>query len=174
MIGKIRFSVRTLLLTTAFVAVLLCTIGRNYMRQFRIVENICDLGGKVQFCNAVKPPAWLLRFERNCGMVISNFVVSVDLSGTSATDKDLYQLVELDTVYVLDLSNTGITDDGMKSIAKMPHLRTLDLSGTLITDVGLERIAEMPMLYRVTLNGTNVSPECKVKLRTSSALDILP
>jgi hypothetical protein len=61
--------------------------------------------------------------------------VSVNLSGTRATDADMVYLKWFDRIDALNLSRTQVTDAGLPSLGMLTHLQRLSLTGTPLTGI---------------------------------------
>jgi serine/threonine protein kinase len=67
-------------------------------------------------------------------------VLSVDLSGSQATNATLLQLRLLAGLKALNLSNTRITDAGLLHLASLPTLETVNVFACPVTDAGIEAL----------------------------------
>src|SRR5262249_31609063 len=81
----------------------------------------------------------------------TEYVASVDLSGSAANDKTLEDLKELKNMEVLNLEGTGVTDQGLTSLEVLKNLRELDLSRTNVTDDGMKVVGSLKRLRSVKL-----------------------
>lgn len=100
-------------------------------------------------------------------------VVSLDLTTTPITDRQLAMLAPLTSLEMLTLSATAITDEGLKSLTQFPKLRFLNLTATQITDAGLYHLAALPELRRLQLCLTDISEESLHTLEELPSLQYL-
>jgi hypothetical protein len=166
--GRIRFSVRGLLVAITVFAVVLAWLGAEYRRtsqELDVVTSLKELGAEVVYdvkrdgsCvkrddKAASPS--LLRRARGAGGSNVNYVIlNLPFARVGAR-------------------NDKITDECMADIATLTQLRVLDLRGTAITDAGLVRIRELPELEQILITGTHITdagirefkgsnPECEL------------
>lgn len=123
-------------------------------------------------------------------------LVTLWLTGTSVTDKDLNAFHNLTTVQHLALKNTPITNaaletlaqftnlthlhlpkqvnnQGLEALSKSKSLLELDLSYSSITDDGLVFIQSMPQLETLYVNDTAVSDKGLTHLKGHPGLKVL-
>ena len=154
----LRFSLRTMLIGTALVGVVLGLHLRSVRRQRFVKARIHELGGSY-FCEWGLPisedivPNWL---ERVLGEDHFQTVNHVNLSSTGVSDdqlKFLDDLPYLETLYLED--GTTVTDDGLRHLIEIASLRNLYLPDT-ITDEGLAVLVNMPQLETLILSDSEV------------------
>jgi hypothetical protein len=160
-----RFSLRTLFVLVAIVAVLLGIHVRGVRNQEAAVERILELGGYAFFeyqCDEsgvalpeprrsqVSPrgPQWLRSW---LGPHHFNAVVAVGLGGTQATDDDLECLEELPRLKRVSLSPSRIGNDGLVHLKNAHDLRYLSLERTQVDDGGMKHIAHLTALENLQL-----------------------
>lgn len=90
----------------------------------------------------------------------------LDLSGTQIEAKGLRHLAHLSTLEILDLTDTDVDDAGLKYLALIKSLKTCHLAHTRITDSGLKSVAQMTSLEALYLDGTDISDNGLFELRT--------
>jgi uncharacterized membrane protein len=92
-------------------------------------------------------------------------IISVDLSGSDATDGDLAELAGFPHLTSIDLSRTSVVGSGLEALAGLDFLTRVNLYGTQLTDTGLEHLAGMASLESVYLWETDVTEEGVARLR---------
>jgi len=178
---RLRFRLRSLLILTALVALLLTLLvhWRNgvYAEADAVVE-IEKLGGDVDYdyefdaeglhasnrAVTVEPPGpqWLKeQFGANCLAHVSRvWLQNHDVPAWKhrpAEDVELALLVPLPRLRELHLDGASITDDGLRELARHAHLEKLHLSGTKITDEGLRHLVALPRLRELNISGTKIT-----------------
>ena len=178
-----RFSLRTLLILTAIIAVWLGFFVRRVTHMRSVVSLVADYGGDVFYdyqpaaaerariekenrrrafqgqpalamVSAPAVPAWARKFF---GDDYFRRISEIQLSETRIRDTDLLRLKSSRKLKVLSLAQTAITDDGLAILPVMPELHTLRLQGTKVTDDGLLQLGRQPALKEVDLRGTVVT-----------------
>ncbi len=181
-----QFSLRTLLIATAMVAVACSLVVRKLDRKRRereVVQSFLalDTSHPVVLYNFQSDPetgpfaepygpAWLR------GLLGDDFfseVTGVMLSNTSADDGALCHVDRLTELRCVDLADTKITDAALLRLAHLPHLEVLYLNGTQIDDVGLAQLAEMKSLKTLNLAETKVTDAGLVTIGQLGQLQIL-
>lgn len=81
----------------------------------------------------------------------------VDLGGTPLNDKGFNQLAKLTRVERLDLNKTRITNSGLRSLSQNKSVRELTLSETEITDEDLRTVSQMLQLQTLRLCKTRIT-----------------
>jgi len=94
-------------------------------------------------------------------------VISMDLSGGSASDDDLARIASFSLLTSLDLSETSVTGASLDALASLEFLTRLNLFGTRVDDAALEHLASFPSLESVYLWNTDVSEEGVAQLRNA-------
>jgi len=100
-------------------------------------------------------------------------VVSLDLSGSSVTDRGLRRLQAMTELEVLKLDATPITDDGLESLNSLSKLQHLSLIGTSIRGPGLAHLKELPELRVLFLGNTLVDDKALAHLAAMPRLEVL-
>lgn len=75
------------------------------------------------------------------------------LDGTQLSQKQVVQLTEIETIYLLVLLNSSLNDADLKLLSKMSNLSNLVLQSTRSTDAGLKNLSALPNLKSLALNG---------------------
>jgi hypothetical protein len=172
-----QFSLRTLLILTAVVAVACCWLGRRIdqkCKEREAVESLVKLGGGVwydyQFNSgrlsvAAEPPgpSWLRQLlgENLFYSVDSAYLVRPNwgepaINGT-ITDAALACLHDLPDLRTLSLSHTKITDAALVHVKGLTRLENLSLDRTDVTGAGLENLTGLPRLETLGLAGSHVT-----------------
>jgi hypothetical protein len=86
-------------------------------------------------------------------------LVSLSLSGSSATDFGLANLRGLTDLQELELDDTQVTDVGLAHLKGLTKLSRLELDNTQVTDVGLAHLKALTSLSELDLSGTQVTDD---------------
>ena len=133
-------------------------------RRKKAVEDVQQLGGKVLYGKDVAGPEWLQAW-------FPAHVLSVELSGTAATNTDLAFLKALGRLERLDLGHTQITNGGLEPLAGLTRLQFLSLEVTGVGDDDLRQIERLTKLTALNLAGTQVSDAGLSHLQNLIALE---
>ena len=182
-----QFSLRTLLIFTAVVAVACGCLGKKIERKRRereAVKAIDALGGIVWYgfqytgdnsppdSNATPPgPYWL----RNLfGENLFDEVAAVSFcANLTVTDVGLVHLKALPELQVLNLGHCHVTDAGLEHLKGLTQLQRLALGLTDVTDAGLVHLKGLTQLRYLGLQGTSVADAGLVDLKGLSQLQTL-
>ena len=154
-----QFSLRSLLIFTAIVAVCCGWMGRRIEQkrnEREAVEAISKLGGEVMYDSGAAPPGpnWLRR------LLGEHFFSKVDqVTLHHVTDEELTCLDELPDLVSVDLEGASITDVGLSHLRGLTRLENLDLRGTKVTDAGMANLLSLSNLRYLKLQGTSVTDE---------------
>ena len=172
-----RFSLRTLFILVTIASVGFGTFMARIRGQRRIVDAICNSGGKVIYNSDRQPGSDMsLRAYLADPLVVSFHKANID--GDLITDlaelrhlqrldlnecvisaDALTRLGELQQITQLRLRRTNITDDDMLVVSHLTGLRELVLSGTPITDRGLAKLKSLTNLGVLFIDDTAVTDE---------------
>jgi tetratricopeptide (TPR) repeat protein len=86
-----------------------------------------------------------------------NRILSIDFSGTAASDVEVQLLSEFPTLKIVSLRGTAITDSGLLGLNLLPELELLILGDTAISDAGLSHLLPLSKLRFLALDDTQVS-----------------
>ena len=163
-----RFAVRTLLLLTAGVALLLAWLARPlslYRAEQAVGAKIVAAGGKLRRDRAglgkrkyskllQKDPHWTASI---LGIDVFARVVSLR-SGNEATDKDFENLEQLTNVQSVILTSQAIGDETLTRLQRLPELVFLSLDGPRFTPGKLGELLEArPTLRQLRFCNANAS-----------------
>ncbi len=161
-----RLSLRSFLLLTTAVAVLLGYHTSHVRHQRHIVQQIRSQGGFVAY-ELDKGPMHCARFARSLlseslfDSLMSatlwntdledhfHSVVAVDFSRQEVPVEMLAWISELPRIRKLSLFKTGISDEHVECFLRMPQLEVLFLNRNRITDKGLASLSQLPKLRRL-------------------------
>jgi Leucine-rich repeat (LRR) protein len=163
--GRLRFSLKWLLLAITAICVWLGMLTYRANRQKEAVETIGKVGGIVAYrhqwdfsgefpqiiANRKPPgPAWLRK------LIGDHYFVRADttwLFGSGDTDAAIGAVATLHELEILHLQGPNVTDQALAQIRHLRRLRRLDLDGTSITDEGLAHVANLTELESLTIAG---------------------
>jgi hypothetical protein len=171
-----RFSLRTLLIIVAVVAVLISIPVRRATEQRHAVNEILRLGGSVTYdfeSTAAKEPsapAWL---RRTIGEDYFRSVDSVNLNGMPLADDQWALLTLLPTLEGLNLAHANVSDSGLIHLRDLPSLQVLNLEATQISDDGLKYLEALPALEQLSLGDTEISDAGLQTLESMPQLTVL-
>jgi Leucine-rich repeat (LRR) protein len=160
--SRLRFSLRTLLLLIAALAIYFGNLCYRSQQQKRIVALLEKLDtnsvGYSPSLDHVWAPAWL---RRAVGDDYFANVTAIHLySGTNSKNlseiiNQLSQLPKLHTVYLWDAK---VTDDDFRQLTKLTQVSCLGFRFTWenITGVGLKYLIGMKNISQIDLSGTNI------------------
>ncbi len=90
--------------------------------------------------------------DRLARLAANPWIVSLDLSGINATDKDIASLERMSQLEWLDLtSNPEISDTGIAHLANCTRLRYLDVGGTGVTPAGIAALKRCQKLEHLSM-----------------------
>ena len=138
-----QFSLRTLLVLVAVVAVWLALLVNAATKQREAVAAIEALGGHVFYEHESNSPAELLGPEWLRELVGEEYFVTiivVGLNSTKVTDAGLEHLKGLTSLQRLYLDRTNVTDAGLEHLKGLTSLQMLYLSGSHVTDEGVKKL----------------------------------
>jgi len=187
----LRYSLRSLFVTSAVIGVLLAMYVVPAERQRQAVAQIRAAGGEVTYLPtkskwrlehlgqdyATSP--WRVLFNGNASessvYAASRLPTLITLHCTDShfTDAHLGLFATHTEIRELWLSGTAVTDDGLRHLATLPHLQSLDIAHNSITDEGLNALVLCSSLEEIRLAATSVTevgvsrfraqhPQCKV------------
>ncbi|APZ95588.1 leucine-rich repeat domain-containing protein [Fuerstiella marisgermanici] len=81
-------------------------------------------------------------------------VIRFSVHSAAFGDDECKQLLALTGLRSLDLSGTTITDKGLETLAKLPHLEALRLDDMRLTSTGLKALSQCESLRELTLAGS--------------------
>lgn len=86
-------------------------------------------------------------------------ILSLDLSHTGITDRQLAEIVPIKELQWLYLTDTAVTDEGLRQLAGLKELTLLDLSDNAVSDSGLQHLQALTKLRTLHLEQTEVTAE---------------
>jgi internalin A len=160
--GRVRFSLRTLLLAMTGLCIVLTLVAQPVMeqrRQHALVDEVAALGGRISNYGTIArgwspARAILALFDTSYDQFQ---LINIDLSGTKIDDGDLAMLPKIHHVKELNLGNTAVSDLGLKQLANLEYLTKLALAGTQVTDRGMKYLAGLNDLVSLRVVNTAVS-----------------
>lgn len=173
-----QFSLRTLLISTAIVGLLLGAALHWIVpaqRQRATVKMVEKLDGWVLYADAPPNQAWLIRKLRE--RLPRDYFDNVNAVGGDTrriTDDGLYRLKEgFPALEVLYLSGADVTDAGLVHLKGLPALKKLYLFRMRITDAGIIHLKDLSQLQVLYISNSQVTdagiadvraalPNCKV------------
>jgi hypothetical protein len=176
----LRYSLRSLLLLTALLAIWLGIKVNQARRQREAVEKLTSLGAQITYDIDLD----VIRWARDlCGDDFFRTVRSVSFVGRLSahrtqsiphtfTDQDLSCLADLRQLELLYIANAPITDEGLLHLAGHKSLTTIHLNNTAINGSGFRHLA-VPNLVEIGLNGTRVNDAALSHLRKAKNLQRL-
>jgi hypothetical protein len=164
----LRFSLRTLLVLLTVAGIWIAILANRARQQRAAVVRIEELGGGVNYdwefddegrpLRDSTPPGWPW-LRRLIGPEYFQEVVTVNLTGTSATDADMGLIGKLRHVGTLSLHGTEVSDAGLRELRYIAELRYFGLAATKVTDDGLQCLARCKRLQDLNLEKTPVGDE---------------
>jgi internalin A len=176
-----QFSLRTLLLLVAVLAVWLGWHTYRVKQQREAVLTVEEVGGLVRYDyqwtrgGTTAPPnrpSWLARLV---GVDHVHDVVSITLAhNKSVTDADLRQLSALKNLRDLNLGWTEVSDAGLVHLKQLTRLESLYLEGCPnVTDSGIAHLAGLTNLKELAVSNTGMSNAGMVHLKNLKKLEWL-
>jgi hypothetical protein len=169
--GRLRYSLKTLLLLATVVSLWLGYITHRAKQQKQVVEEILSSGGRVTFAHermenradgarmydpSLQPnvPRWLVR---TLGPDYFRKVDSVSIINAPVTDDWLAQLDKLPALDAVTLRGTNVTANGIARLRRLSQLEQLDLQRmTSVTDETLRSIGAALELTHLNLDGCHL------------------
>lgn len=165
---RFQFSLRTLLIGTAVLSLILGTVGVRLIeldKRRRTTSQLVSLGATVVYdyqearLEESKLP-WTSRLRSVLGCDPFAPVVDVSLRADSALAEGLPLLDQFPELDSMTLSGAGVTDAGVLHLAQtgvFPRLKWLTLIETLVTDAGLASLRARPGLTDLCISGGQVT-----------------
>lgn len=179
----LQFSLRSLLIITAILSVLLGWLGSILFRvrqQRDIVSRIESIGGKVYYDYQVagehikaKPPPGPKLIRLVLGDDAFARVEVVHLLEAKTKDEHLVWLTKLPELNYIILNGPDITDEGMKYVAEIAKLRGLGLFDTNVTAHGLACLNSAEHFVSLSLDGSMVNDDMLEPLNALPHLQFL-
>jgi hypothetical protein len=161
-IRRIRFGIRSLLLATAALCILLALIAQPMVearRQQQLIDNLTSRGVKISTLGTIMREPSLGRFV--LGMFSTAYdryqLYGLDVSGTKFTDDDLATLAQVRHIKELNLAGTPITDAAIRHLQSMDYLSKLDVSRTRLTNEGVNGLSSLVNLSSLRVLGTEIT-----------------
>jgi hypothetical protein len=162
-----QFSLRTLAIVTALVAIVLSWQAQRLHHQRKAIAAIRQLGGQTaydyQMRGETQPPGpmWLRRLTGD------DFFASVAVVKVNPGSR-IYRVVSSGGNVGVPLSTKTIhlTNEDLKTICSLEGLRYLDLSGTDVTDQHLPHLETLKSLTTLYLDD-GVSDQGRARLQTT-------
>lgn len=151
-----QFRLRTLLIATALIAIVLAWYTSGPQRQRRAVAAIRSFDGYVQFDYRRNQyvPRPLLDWV---GEEYFAEVTGVSYEWNRVDDSALEPLEDLRSLQNLVLSESPLTDVGLARLERLSSLQTLNLRGTPISDASLEHLQHLKNLQELYLSETKIT-----------------
>jgi hypothetical protein len=161
-IRRIRFGIKSLLLATAGLCILLALIAQPMMearRQLQLIKDLTARGFKISSRGTIMR-------ERSLGRIVLGVFSSsydryhlygLDVSGTRLTDDDLAALTQVRHIKELNLAGTQITDAAVRHLQSMEYLTKLDVSGTQLTNEGVKGLSSLVNLSSLRVVDTEIN-----------------
>lgn len=180
-----RFSMRSLLLLVALLAVPLAWKVNRVHHQRAVVAEVMSNGGMISYSDdpyslrlrgVVRASTPNLSWWRSwLGDDYFVDVVGVILTGSTVGDATLARIATLPNLERLDIYSNKITDDGLKPLASHRKLKELTLSSPHVTDKGLRHLTGLTALEELSI-GLNLVGETQLDqiaiLRQVTSLNI--
>lgn len=187
-----RFSIRSLLIATGLLCVLLgcwSAYVQPYRNQAASLAQLDRLGAATSSVGADGPAwqRWLVeafagpeafvevrtadlrgikvvgeQFETLRGLI---FLESLRLDRTPLADDNVNAIGQLMRLNSLSIAYTKVTDRGFRTLASLPRLEKIYLTGVPITDASLIEMVEMPSVREFYIRWTKISDEGAERLR---------
>ena len=178
----LRFSLRTMMLLVAVVAVPLAGKFNRVRNQRAVVAEVADLNGQVIYDyqlgfkeparQTVEPPGprWLREL---LGDDFFATVARIDIEDVPVTGATLALIATLPDLQQLGLTSNQINVTGLRHLAKLNKLEGLGLQSTSITDSSLAHLAELKGLKYLTLEGSLITDSGLVQVAKLTQLEAL-
>ena len=169
----LRFSLRSLMLLMALIAVLFGWAIHKAREQGIAVAALKEMGCVVQYNDGQRSPTVLEWLRKLLGE--GEFRSVTDLYGerSQITDAGLESLRGLTLLHELYLAETQVTDAGLVHLQGLSQLRHLELDRTHVTDAGLVNLKGLTQLELLYLTGTQVTDDGMAHLQGFTRLEYL-
>ncbi len=127
-----RYSLKTLLLFTVFVA---CTSAWFGIKYRQVVAENARASEERAIIDSI-----VARFKPTVSKYPDGYGLDFSASAKKPTDADMVSLGKLHRLQILDLTGALITDAGLVYLEGLTELRRLDLAGTQVTQQGIARL----------------------------------
>jgi len=170
-----QFGLRTLLVGSLLIGVVLAKVANDARRQREIVARIHALGGQLWYAGGHTEPiegksAVSIWLREQLGGEYFESIKQIELGGTLATDDDVLKILSATTLTSLSLGETRITDAALAGLVDQTRLESLSLNRTRITDAGLVYLRHCPELARLDLTQSGVTTSGLEHLKVLSGL----
>jgi len=166
-----QFRLRTLLIVTTIIAVLLGWWSHTARQQRMAVAALRNYEAKIYYNHmlpghveteptpfADEPPGFSQWLVDNIGIDYFGTVGAVNAIGNPKLgDKQVELLRTFSSLEWLRLDGAGVTDASLTHLANLKKLQTLGLGNTLTTDAGLEHLQGLTNLEKLYLEDTQVT-----------------
>lgn len=168
---RLRFTLRTLIVVLAFVALLMIPVAsqvHSSRQQEWAAKELSRQGVRIgyehswdaekrEMTSVAAPGPGILRWllgEHVMSKV--DFVAFVEFGG----DQSVFALLpELQNAQWVSFVNGSVPQEFVGAVCEMPNVTYLNLSDTDLNDQQLEELAGIPTLRHVNINGTSVTPD---------------
>lgn len=178
--GRVRFSLRNLLVVTTLLSIIFAVWGsqslaqrarlntlraQGYLVQYRPVGKVWTWVGKLIGVDFVSTP---YRLSCNGEPTLETVaevreIEDLILSVSKVSDQDLEHISSLPKLDFLVLNHTDVTDSGIRHLVNLP-LISLDLTGLPITDECVTHLAKIKSLRLVHISPNTISAEGQLRL----------
>ena len=152
----LRFSLRTLLILTALVAVWFAWQVTKAQKQRAAVAAIEAAGGVVTYESVFPDDSRIADF---IGRDFTQHVNFVHMKDSRTTDDDLASLADLPRTKMLVATDCNITDDGLRHVQQLRNLAILYISSTCVSDSGLDIVEKVRSLRLIVCVDCPVSAD---------------
>lgn len=164
-----QYSLRTLLILTTFIAVVISWWLYKAREQREAVAALTKAGGNVVYNFEVQDephrlhcPMWLVDV---LGVDYVASVISVGFYNQRISATQLEAIDALSSLEGLYLNRSQITDIGLEHVKGLTGLEELDLGDTQVSDAGLESLEGLTALRWIRLVGTQVTDAGAARLQ---------
>ena len=147
----LRFSIRSLLLLIALIAIPLAWKVNRAQNQRRVVAEVERLKGSIVWVHEELPPFYSdndppgpLWLRNILGDDFFADVCRIDIANPNCDDDTLAQIATLPSLNTISLMSDGITDRGRAYLTHLKTLETLLINSERVTDSGLKHVAQLP------------------------------
>ncbi len=127
-----------------------------------VTEYVLQAGGKVIPVHSDLP------INTTAKIPEGNFAVrEIDLTDAKIKNLDMKKLVNLPYLESLNLHGTSLTDKGLASISGLPKLKSLEIAYTRVSDEEVSKLTRFPQLRKIFLYGTAVKPQTIEDLKSN-------
>lgn len=172
LIGRLRFSVRTLLVMVVMIAicvVILERISRGARERWHIEAELRGMGAYyVAFNEGDNKPDWVSFAGTLKSLQVARFrsFKQIDFTDVRMTDESARNIAALEYIEILHLTNCDVSDAQIDLLAGTGRVEILRLNGSPITDDAIPAIASIAGLKSVDLSGTLVTDKGVANMRT--------